>query len=88
MAHSSPCGGESRGKVRTTSGKTRELQEIRTVKITALSRLKIGAGRVDTFIVLEMASGIRAGEGESFLVFMADERDGFEQRQVERGSRR
>lgn len=88
MARSSPCGGESRGKVRTTSGKTGELQEIRTVKITALSRLKIGAGRVDTFVVLEIASGIRAGEGESFLVFMADERDGFEQRQVERGSRR
>jgi len=35
------------------------------------------------FIVLEMASGIRAGEGDSFFAFMADERDGFEQWQVE-----
>ena len=60
----------------------------RTEKTTALSRLRTGAGRADTFIVLEIASGIRAGEGGSFFVFMADERDGFEQQQVERGSRR
>lgn len=51
----------------------------RTEKTTALSRLKTGAGRVDTFIVLEMASGIWAAEGEPFFVFMADERDGVQQ---------
>ena len=56
-------------------------KEIRTEKTTALSRLKTGAGGVETFVVLEMASGIRPGE--SFLVFMVDERDRFQQWQVE-----
>ena len=79
---SSPCGGGSRESKSGPLLARRELQGTRTEKTTALSRLKTGAGGVETFVVLEMASGIRPGE--SFLVFMVDERDRFQQWQVER----
>jgi len=76
MGRGSPCGAESRDS--KSGPRRRDKQKTRTERTTALSRLKTGAGRVETFAVLEMASGIRAGESDSFLVFMADERDGFQ----------
>ena len=52
----------------------------RTEKTTALSRLKTGACRVDMLEALEIASGVWATKcGSFFMLFMASEREEFQQ---------
>ena len=59
----------------------RDEGKARTEKATALSRLRTGACRVGEFVVLEIASGVW---GALLFVFMAGERDDFQQRPPDR----